>query len=56
VFGRFPITLSYDPEKDDYLHERMLKAMAAAAGEGGEPYDDLRVALMKYHGLLLTEK
>lgn len=55
VFGEFPIKLEYNPENhpDD---ANLLKAMAAAAGDGGEPFDDLRTALMKYHGLVLSEK
>lgn len=55
VFGDFPIKLEYKPE-ENLEHAQMLKAMAAAAGDGGEPFDDLRTALMKYHGLVLTEK
>ena len=56
TFGEFPITLSYNPDKDDYLHATILKGMAAAAGEGSEPYEDLRTALVKYHGILITER
>src|SRR5215470_11240180 len=58
VFGKFPIELQFKPdEPGQYLDDaNLLKAMAAAAGDGGEPFEDLRTALMKYHGILITEK
>lgn len=53
VFGEFPIKLQFSDEFG--VHAEILKAMAAAAGEGSTPYDDLLEALTRHHGLVLSD-
>jgi hypothetical protein len=48
AFGEFPIRL-----KLDILHTSMLAAMAAAAGEGRQPYEEIKTALERYGELEL---
>jgi hypothetical protein len=48
TFGNFPIRLVYTEP-----HILALKAMAAAAGQGRAPYEEIATALGRYHELEL---
>lgn len=47
IFNQFPFNL-------DESHIPMLKAMAAAAGDGGTPYKELADAIEKHGGISVT--
>lgn len=51
MFGAFPIRLDVAQG-----HDEMLRAMAAAAGEGEAPYSMLLAGLKQFSSIELTEK